>query len=468
MELEAEVCVVGGGPAGAAAAARLARLGHDVLLVEAEPFPRPRVGESLTPGILPLLDSLGVRDEVESAGFFRPRRAVVRWAGVADERPEAEGEAGFQVDRGRFDHILLRAAASAGARLVQPARAFRAPAKESGGPSLLLQPGGGGRAIGVRTRFVVDACGRAGLLGGRKCRLAPPTVALYGYWRETPFRGPEARVEAGREQWYWGAPLPDGTFNAAVFVDPRTLRPAGYLETAYRGLLAQSELLADCLTGSLVGGVRVCAATASAADDVCGDGWLKVGEAAVAVDPLSSQGVQLALAGGLQGAAIVHTLLTAPAHRQAAVQFARNRQAEATRRHAAIAATFYRARAGPAAAPFWYRRGAAAGPLPPPTPEESELPALSERVAVSPRTRIVQEPVLNDDLIQFCPAVIAPDSDRPVAFLGSTPVAALIERVVGTPTLQEVVATWSGLDTPARAISLALWALRARVIVRVH
>jgi uncharacterized protein len=79
VKAQAEVCVIGGGPAGSAIASRLAQLGHDVLLIEAESCPRRRAGESLSPGIFPLLEQLGVRAEVEGAACLRPGSARVRW-----------------------------------------------------------------------------------------------------------------------------------------------------------------------------------------------------------------------------------------------------------------------------------------------------------------------------------------------------------------------------------------------------
>jgi len=105
-----DVTVVGGGPAGAASAIRLAQLGHRVVLVERAERGRPHVGESLPPTVLPLLQTLGVGERVEAARFLRPRGAIVQWDGVLrDVRDDARDEPGFQVDRGRFDALLLHA-----------------------------------------------------------------------------------------------------------------------------------------------------------------------------------------------------------------------------------------------------------------------------------------------------------------------------------------------------------------------
>src|SRR2546422_11228161 len=110
---ETEICVIGDGPAGSTVAARLARLGHQVLLLEQHLFPRPHIGESLSPSILPLLEILGVRDRVEKASFLRPERALVCWRGETSYVEFQSQQPGFQVDRGQFDLLLLQIALEA-------------------------------------------------------------------------------------------------------------------------------------------------------------------------------------------------------------------------------------------------------------------------------------------------------------------------------------------------------------------
>ena len=111
----AEVCVIGGGPAGAAVALRLAQLGHDVVLIERSAFPRPRVGEAMAPSIWTVLDVLGVREDIAQAGFVRVEQSILRWAADIDENlSQPPGRFGLMVDRGRFDAILLEKARKAG------------------------------------------------------------------------------------------------------------------------------------------------------------------------------------------------------------------------------------------------------------------------------------------------------------------------------------------------------------------
>ena len=73
------VLVIGGGPAGSTAASFLARENVEVMLVERDIFPRYHVGESLLPACLEVLDLIGARGLIESAGFQRKPGAYLDW-----------------------------------------------------------------------------------------------------------------------------------------------------------------------------------------------------------------------------------------------------------------------------------------------------------------------------------------------------------------------------------------------------
>src|SRR5262245_43020731 len=70
---EFDVAVIGGGPAGATTACRLARAGRRVLLLERDRFPRFHVGESLLATVNDALDEIGAADLVRARGF------TVKW-----------------------------------------------------------------------------------------------------------------------------------------------------------------------------------------------------------------------------------------------------------------------------------------------------------------------------------------------------------------------------------------------------
>jgi flavin-dependent dehydrogenase len=123
-----DLIVVGGGPAGSTAAAAAGRAGLKVLLLEAASHPRVHVGESLLPGILPILESIGALADVEAAGFTRKTGSThVGWGRTPEwdlwfTDSEAYDHA-WLVDRSRFDEILFRAAKRAGAEVHELAAA---------------------------------------------------------------------------------------------------------------------------------------------------------------------------------------------------------------------------------------------------------------------------------------------------------------------------------------------------------
>src|SRR5437773_346912 len=112
-----DVAIIGGGPAGAAAARLLAGWGHATTLIT-RGSPRHPLAESLPPSCVKLFDRLGVRAAVDAADFVRATGNTVIWGAPAnDERTEyfADGVLGYQVRRDAFDQVLLDAARVAGA-----------------------------------------------------------------------------------------------------------------------------------------------------------------------------------------------------------------------------------------------------------------------------------------------------------------------------------------------------------------
>ena len=108
-----DVVVIGGGPGGSCTASRLADAGLDVVLLERDQFPREHVGESLLPASIPILERLGVMEEVEAAGFVTKRGATIVWGAAPEPWSWYFSEAhvrhptSFQVVRAQFDAILL-------------------------------------------------------------------------------------------------------------------------------------------------------------------------------------------------------------------------------------------------------------------------------------------------------------------------------------------------------------------------
>ena len=464
--MEAEICVIGGGPAGAVAAYRLAQQGHDVLLLEGCAFPRRHVGESLPPSVLPMLEWLGLRERVEHSGVVRPRGACIRWGRHALWYKEFPTTPGMQVDRGRFDALLLEAARQAGVRVLQPARASR---PRHVGPHAWRVPTlVRGSTRTVTARFLIDASGRRGITGGRVIRLSAPTIALFAYWHEIPLRRPDPCVEAAADQWYWGAPLPDGVFNATVFVDAERCKGYGTrgLGALYNTLVGQSVLLSPCLQGTLVSPIRACDASVLAREAPIGDDWIALGEASFALDPLSSQGVNMAITTGLQGSIVVHTMLTLPANATLAQAFYQARCTESLTTHRRFVQQYYAEQAACTPTAFWLKRCEA--PLPTPSVAlRSFTPgplALDQPLRLSSLCTLQETPVIADEFVIAQFALDHPAFDRPIAFVHGLSVAHLASMLNARPTGHDLLTFWACHTSYDHGYRLLSWLWNAGVI----
>lgn len=324
-----DAIVIGGGPAGATAAALLAERGHDVLLLEKAPEPALKVGESLMPATWWVLERLGVLERMRASAFPR-KHSVQFFAGdgtasapfyFAETDPHPSSQT-WQVLRSDFDRLLLENAAEKGAEV-----RFGSPVEE------VLFEGGGedGRAVGVRAsplgggpareiaaRAVVDASGQSALLARRLgLRAVDPRLRHAAYW--THYRG--ARRDPGIDEgatlvmrtlgpreWFWFIPLPDDRASVGVVGPVANLvgvgrERGGDPEAVFARELALCPALAERLEGAeKLMPVRVARDFSYLSRRVGGDGWVLAGDAFGFLDPLYSSGVFLALESGAMAA----------------------------------------------------------------------------------------------------------------------------------------------------------------------
>lgn len=463
--LVSDVTVIGGGPAGSVFATRMAHFGLEVCLIERARFPRPHLGESLSPGVMPLLSSMGSAELVEAAGFPRVRAVSTNWQGQEAVRHDPR-EQGMLVDRGAFDTILLGHAASAGVGVLQPAQ-VRHLEPAAGGWRLRLDGPAG--AMDLHTRFLADASGRSARLGGRRRAMGPRTIAIHGYWtgKRLPSR---PRIEAGEAAWYWGVPIPDGSYNTLVFVDGERFRaePAGSLEERLLALLAGSALMREVEGARLRGPVRAADATPYVVDDAATASRIRLGDAALALDPLSSSGVQKAIQTALSGAVVANTLLRRPHDAEAAIRFYQDSLTGAAERHRFWASSHYAAAASWRCGRFWTARADSASPV-----------TSAEAVDESPMARTVEDdvpvrlsrestweavPCLGAAYVEMKTALRHPGLDGPVAYLGGQELAPLLGALRPGMTLRQLTHTWAGTVPPGMAASIVRWLSRRGIV----
>jgi flavin-dependent dehydrogenase len=360
-----EVLIVGGGPAGIATAVALARAGRAACVVERTRYQAARVGEHLAPDCRPLLEGLGLGVPVAAGGHLPSPGVRAAWnSDVPFERDYIFSPygVGFNLDRRRFDASLARGAADAGVEVLTGARL--ASLDGSAGAWRARLDGGSRSGAVIAAQVLVDATGRcasvARRLGAR--RVGPDRLIAHGAWLEAGDRGtadPWLLVEPIASGWWYAAALPQRRL-AAVLLTDRDLAPACAADAQqwWKARAAETHHVASLLhryRRQL--GFRVSAAHSFRLEPAAGAGWLAVGDAAMAVDPLSSMGILSALRSGL-GAAhaiVAHLDGDAPALERRTLEVAQSFNGYLAER-AAVYALEHR---WPGAL-FWERRRASA------------------------------------------------------------------------------------------------------------
>jgi flavin-dependent dehydrogenase len=305
--VDADVVVVGGGPAGSAAAIACATRGLEVVLCERERPGRERPGETLHPGIEPLLRQLGIADRLPQVVGARHTGIWIEWGGP--RRFEAFGGdasgpwSGFQVWRADFDALLLTRARELGVDVRQPCAVTGALAPNGYQGGVMTTAGR------IAARMVVDASGMARWLG-RALRVASPArsprlIARYGYAEGScPGRDDAPLLAGDASGWTWAARVRPRVYQWTR-VSFGGQANAGWVPDEFRSLAHRARSRGADVTWRM--------ATAAA-----GDGWFMAGDAAATLDPTSSHGVLKAIMSGITAGHLIAAVLDGKAPPEAA------------------------------------------------------------------------------------------------------------------------------------------------------
>jgi len=313
---DVDVVVIGGGPAGSTAASKAAREGLRVLLLEAGTHPRAHVGESLLPGIIPILDDIGALAKIESAGFGRKTGSTLwhwgrtpRWdLWFADSDAY---DAAWLVERARFDAILFDHARACGATVHELSTVHEILWEEDRAVGVRWTRRDDGMPTITRARIVIDATGQSAMVG-RTHGLRDPIDGLRhqamwahfeGAGRLPPPRAAQALFVATAQQWWWMFPLDARLTSVGVVQLDAALRKTPPRPDFDAELATVSELV-EILGphARRIGEVRHERDWSYRMRDVAGPGWLAVGDAAGFIDPVLSTGVMLAMHSGWHAA----------------------------------------------------------------------------------------------------------------------------------------------------------------------
>ena len=340
-----DVIVAGGGPGGSSAAALIAKSGHRVLLLESERFPRYQIGESLLPSTIHGVCRLtGAADPVAAADFTRKLGGTFRWGSNPEPwtfsfsvSPKIAGPTSYayQVERMRFDQILLDNARRAGAE-VRERCSVTGVFDEDGRARGVWYTDAGGAARQVRAKYVVDASGHKSRIyrsvgGTRVYSDFFRNLALFGYFENgkrlpAPNSGNilSAAFDSG---WFWYIPLsPTMTSVGAVVNRDLASKVQGDPEKMLHALIGECPLIADYLadarriTVGEYGKVRVRKDYSYRHTTFWRPGLVLIGDAACFVDPVFSSGVHLATYSALLAARSINSVLAGSVEEEAAFQ----------------------------------------------------------------------------------------------------------------------------------------------------
>ncbi len=313
---DADVIVIGGGPAGSTVSTLIAQRGYHVELFERDRFPRFHIGESLIPETYWVLERLDMLPKMQKSHFVK--KYSVQFVNAAgklsapfyfrDNKPH-ECSQTWQVVRSEFDKMMLDNAREHGVQVHEGVRVVDVLFDGDRTAGVTVQTEGGARRD-VRSSVVVDASGQNGLLMNRLgLRLWDPVLnkgAIWTYWQG-------AYRDAGRDEgatmviqttnkngWFWYIPLHDDRVSVGVVAPFDYLfKGRGDREQTYREEVERCPAIKSRVSNATsIAGYFATKDYSYRSTQVSGNGWVLVGDAFGFLDPLYSSGVLLALKSG--------------------------------------------------------------------------------------------------------------------------------------------------------------------------
>lgn len=344
-----ELLIIGGGPAGSCAAAFARQHGLRTLVVEKSSFPRFHIGESLLPAGNHLLRETGVWPKIEAAGFmpkfgaeFHTADGSVGKSVVFSNSLIPELDRTYQVERARFDALLLDHARELGADVRMETTVRHLESFGAGGHRVTITDTGGTRTLTVP--WVIDSTGRdASLMTEQKRSLEPSPfpkrLAIYSHLHGVArAAGKEAgniivvRLDGG---WFWLIPLDQQRTSVGLVTTIEAFRTAGQTpERFFNDAIARSAKLRQLLAAATpVMPFQVTSDYTYFRRSLASDRLLLAGDAAGFFDPVFSSGVYMAM---LSAKKAVQLVARAHAERRSLSAREQRRYTRALKRHAGV------------------------------------------------------------------------------------------------------------------------------------
>jgi flavin-dependent dehydrogenase len=323
-----DVLIIGGGPGGSTAAALIASKGRDVVLLEKDVHPRFHIGESLLPRNLPILERLGILEEIARMGVLKPGAEFVSdETGESAEFNFAQGldqeyTHAYQIKRSDFDEALFVNARRKGARTYEHTIVTDVVFGATGERARVSARSLNSQPRVFAPKLVLDASGRDTFLGTKlrlmKANKHNSTAAVFAHFRKVEYKigdmAGNISVHLVKDGWFWMIPLPGDIMsvgfvgNQAAFKNRRGNVQEFFFEKVresptVNARMTLAELASEVIT---TGNYSYCARSA------CGESYFMIGDAFAFIDPVFSSGVLLAMTAGEIGAEVAITWLENP------------------------------------------------------------------------------------------------------------------------------------------------------------
>lgn len=299
--MKKKIAIIGGGPAGCTAATLLQRQGHCVALFNDTAKTELFVGESMIPAIIPVLQELGVEEQIKAFSVYKPGATVWVKEGLFAEAKFDEGMGqlpgyAYNTNRKKLDTLLFDTAVEAGVKVFS----MRANLVSDHGRVLLAKEtlDQCDNFFDGQPEFIIDASGRRRVISNL---LKLPTTkgkrmdtALFAHVKELKFdeNYGDIHMHLATKGWCWRIPLP-GKTSVGIVINKDKLNEFGSSpEEQFDNYIQQDPKLKPFFKGvERASDIQKYSNYQLSSNQTVGSNWALIGDAAGFLDPVFSSGL---------------------------------------------------------------------------------------------------------------------------------------------------------------------------------